>query len=103
MKALPTTPELLRVAGRVIWFDEPERALADPVLFLAHVMVFGTVEDLTALRGIVDKHDYREVLEQAPPGIFDARSWAYWNLICGRSPPPPLPVRTGLQPIRPTA
>ena len=94
MKALPATPELLRVARRVVWFEEPERALADPVQFLAHVMVFGTVEDLRALRGIVDKDDYREVLEQAPPGVFDARSWAYWNLVCGRSPTPPLPVRT---------
>jgi hypothetical protein len=100
MKALPRTPELLRVARRVVWFEEPERALADPLQFLAHVMVFGTVEDLKALRGIVGKHEYHEVLEQAPPGIFDARSWAYWNLVCGRNPAPPLPVRAGLQPIR---
>lgn len=100
MKVLPRTPELLRIARRVIWFEEPDRALADPVQFLAHVMVFGTVEDLKALRGIVGKDEYREVLEQAPPGIFDARSWAYWNLVCGRQPPPPLPVRI-LPPTRP--
>ena len=100
MKALPTTPELLRVARRVIWFEEPERALADPVQFLAHVMVFGTVEDLKALRGIVGKHEYREVLEHAPAGVFDVRSWAYWNLVCGRQPTPPLPTRT-LPPTRP--
>src|SRR5215472_1820442 len=98
MKALPKIPELLHVARRVIWFDEPERALADPLQFLAHVMVFGTPEDLRALRGIVGKDDYREVLENAPPGIFDARSWAYWNLLCGRRPAPPLPVRSLLQP-----
>ena len=93
MKALLVTPELLQVARRVIWFDEPERALADPVQFLAHVMVFGTVEDLTALRGVVSKNEYREVLEHAPPGVFDAPSWEYWNLVCGRQPTPPLPVR----------
>lgn len=39
MKPLPVTPELLRVSRRVIWFEEPQRALADPVQFLAHVMV----------------------------------------------------------------
>jgi hypothetical protein len=93
MKALPATPKLLRVARRVIWFEEPEEALADPVQFLAHVMVFGGIEDLKALRGIVGKKEYREVLEDAPPGIFDARSWAYWNLVCGRQPVPPLPTR----------
>jgi hypothetical protein len=56
-------------------------------------MVFGTIEDLAALRGIADPADYREVLAQAPPGLFDPRSWAYWNLRFGRYPPPPLPVR----------
>jgi hypothetical protein len=55
-------------------------------------MVFGGVEDLKALRGIIGKDEYREVLEHAPPGIFDARLWAYWNLVCDRRPTPPLPV-----------
>jgi hypothetical protein len=57
MKALPVTPELLHVARRVIWFQESEQALADPVQFLAHVMVFGSADDLKALRGIVGKDD----------------------------------------------
>jgi hypothetical protein len=93
VKALPVTPELLAVARRVMWFEEPERALAQPVQFLAHVMVFGGVEDLKALQGIVGKDEYCEVLDHAPPGVFDARSWAYWNLVCDRQPTPPLPVR----------
>jgi hypothetical protein len=45
--------------------------------------------------GIVGKKEYREVLAHVPAGVFDARSWAYWNLICGRRPAPPLPVRGG--------
>jgi hypothetical protein len=57
MKSLPVTPELLAVARRVMWFEDPERALAEPVQFLAHVMVFGGVEDLRALRGIVGKDE----------------------------------------------
>ncbi|MBF0530571.1 MAG: hypothetical protein HQK55_15150, partial [Deltaproteobacteria bacterium] len=72
MKALPATPALLKVARRVVWFKEPEEALADPVHFLSHVMTYGTVEDLKALEGIVGKAEFREVLENAPPGIFDA-------------------------------
>ena len=93
MKPLPITPEILNVARRVVWFKTPEETLADPVHFLAHVMTFGTVEDLNALQGIVGKEEYLEVLENAPPGIFDVRSWAYWNLKCGRQPAPPLPTR----------
>jgi hypothetical protein len=97
MKPLPATPELLCVARRVVWFEEPAAALARPVHFLAHVMVFGPVEDLRMLRGIVGTAEFCEALENAPPGIFDARSWAYWNLVCGRCPTPPLPVRAGLE------
>lgn len=100
MKPLPTTPDLLKVARRVVWFKEPEEALADPVHFLAHVMTYGTVEDLKALQGVAGVEEFREVLENAPAGIFDARSWAYWNLRCGRIPSPPLPTRKGLHPVR---
>jgi hypothetical protein len=96
MKPLPQTAELLNVARRVVWFKEPAATLADPIFFLAHVMTYGTVEDLIALRGIVGKAEFREALEHAPPGIFDPRSWAYWNLICGRQPAPPLPQRAGV-------
>jgi hypothetical protein len=94
VKPLPTTPALLSMAQRVVWFKDPTETLADPVHFLAHVMTYGTMEDLRALQGIVGPNDYREALEQAPPGVFDPRSWAYWNLRCGITPTPPLPERS---------
>jgi hypothetical protein len=93
MKPLPLTPELLAVARRVVWFKEPAQALAEPILFLSHVMNFGTPQDLAALQGLVGKDEFREVPDHAPPGVFDRRSWAYWNLICEREPAPPLPAR----------
>jgi len=93
MRPLPISPELLNVARRVVWFKEPEDTLADPVHFLAHVMTYGTVEDLQALRGVVGKEEFQEVLDHAPPGVFDPRSWAYWNLKCGYKSPLPLPSR----------
>ncbi len=102
MKPLPVTPEMLHVACRVVWFKAPEEALADPVHFLAHVMTYGTVEDLQALAGIIGEEEFNEVLDHAPPGVFDRRSWAYWHLICGRQPTPPLPQRAGLQPPKPS-
>jgi hypothetical protein len=101
MRPLRETPELLAVAERVVWFKPAQETLADPVHFLAHVMTYGTVEDLRALHGVIEPNEFREALENAPPGVFDARSWAYWNLIYGRSPTPPMPVRRGWEPIRP--
>ena len=72
MKSLPTTPDLLKVARRVVWFKEPEEALSEPVHFLAHVMTYGTVEDLKVLQGVAGVEEFREVLENAPAGVFDA-------------------------------
>ena len=93
MKPLPQTPDLLRVARRVVWFKPPKDALSQPIHFLAHVMTYGTAEDIAVLSGVVGRDDWCDVLDHAPPGVFDPRSWAYWNLVCGRRPPPPLPTR----------
>ena len=94
MKPLENHPELLAVAKRVIWFEPPEQALRDPIRFLTYVMTYGTPEDIVAARRHVGKHGFAEALEHAPPGIMDARSWTYWNLMAGRDPVPPMPKRT---------
>jgi hypothetical protein len=93
MKPLPHNADLLRVAPRVVWFESPEQALADPARFLAYVMTYATPEELGVVRRYVGLDDFREALEQAPPGIMDERSWAYWNAVAGRHPAPPMPQR----------
>jgi hypothetical protein len=93
MKALPCNNELLAVAPHVIWFEPPAKALADPIRFLAYLMTYGTIEEIAVVRRYVDLADFREALEQAPPGIIDERSWAYWNTVTGRYPVPPMPRR----------
>jgi hypothetical protein len=93
MKPLPCNAELLNLAPRVIWFEPPERALADPVRFLTYVMTYGTLEELAVIRRYATMGDFREALERAPPGIMDDRSWAYWNVMTGRYPVPPMPRR----------
>jgi hypothetical protein len=84
VKPLPCTPDLLAVARRVIWFEPPEKALADPIRFLGYLMTYGTVADVAVARRYVDLDDFRTALEHAPPGIIDERSWAYWNAMIGR-------------------
>jgi hypothetical protein len=92
--ALPITPELLDVARNVMWFEPPEQALLDPVRFMAYLMTFGTPAELTIVRRYVDEAGFREAIENAPPGILDARSWAYWNIMLQRYPVSPMPRRT---------
>ena len=52
MKPLPLEPSLLKVAPRIIWFEEPEKALANPARFLAYLMTYGTVDDIAAVKKI---------------------------------------------------
>jgi hypothetical protein len=93
MKALPHNADLLDLAPRVIWFEPPEQALAEPMRFLAYVMTYGTAQDIAVVRRYVELGDFREALDHAPPGIMDERSWAYWNVVTGRYPVPPMPRR----------
>lgn len=93
MKSLPCNTDLLEVAPRVIWFETPEQALANPLRFMAYVMTYGTPEDIAIVRRYVDEDGFREAVDHAPPGIMDERSWAYWNTMLGRLEVPPMPRR----------
>lgn len=93
MKTIPLNAETEPIVRRLVWFEAPEEALADPVRFMAYAMARATHEDMKAIRRYVDDDDFLEALEKAPPGIIDRRSWAYWNSKMGRYPAPPMPTR----------
>ena len=70
---IPLTPETEAVTRRILWFESPERALTDPVRFLAYAMARAAHEDMKVIRRCVDDVDLREALENAPPGIINPR------------------------------
>lgn len=94
MRPIPLTPETSEAARRIVWFEEAERALSDPVRFMAYAMTYARHEDMRIIRRYVSDDEFRQALDRAPPGIIDPRSWAYWNLKMGRFPPPPMPQRS---------
>jgi hypothetical protein len=94
MQPLPLTPEIEAVARRVVWFEPPKQAISDPIRFMAYAMTYGDHEDMVILRQHVTDADLHEALARAPAGIFDPRSWAYWNLMVGNYPAPPMPKRS---------
>ena len=93
MNTIPLTPETEALARRIIWFEEPAEALADPIRFVAYALERATHEDMRILRHHLSDQDFAEALAQAPPGIIGARSWAYWHARMGRYPPPKMPRR----------
>jgi len=93
MKSIPLTPDTEALARRLIWFEPPSEALSDTFRFMAYALTRATHEDMKLLRTFLTDDDLREALDKAPPGIIDARSWAYWNSKLGRYPAPPMPTR----------
>ena len=93
MKSIPLNEQTRTIARRIVWFESPAGALADPVRFMAYAFARATHEDMKALRAYLTDADLMEALDAAPPGVIDPRSWAYWNLKLGRTPAPPMPRR----------
>lgn len=93
MKSIPLNADTEALARRVVWFEEPVKALADPVRFMAYAFSYATHEDMKTLRRLLGEEGMRSALQAAPPGIIDPRSWAFWNSKLGNWPPPPMPQR----------
>ncbi len=86
-------PELLPVAAKVFWWGTPEQALQDQRRFVAQVMVYGDWQDVRTTLRLLGEGAFEAVLDEAPAGVFDHKSWNYWHLFFRRAPVPPLPRR----------
>jgi len=84
---------LLPVAAKVFWWGTPEDALQDVYRFAAQVMTFGDWDDVQTTRRFLGESVLRSTLENAPPGVFDSKSWNYWHVFFHIAPIPPLPQR----------
>lgn len=94
MKAAGSIPaDLARVARQVVWFAEPEVALARPRHFLAHVMTHGSPEHVAIAERYFAERDFRDALDHAPVGVFTREAWARWHRRFGVENPPPRPRR----------
>ena len=85
-------PALLPVARRVFWWGKPEEWMEDARRFTAQVMVFGDWTDTTLTWKLLGESSFRQVLANAPPGVFDPKSWAFWHHLF-HVEVPPLPRR----------
>ena len=94
MLKISSTPDLQYVAKRLVWFKSPKQSLEDPYTFMAHVMTYGTFEDVSTVKKLLGFDAFKEALDHLPPGIMDEKSWYYWNTMMDRYPVPPLPERT---------
>jgi len=87
------SPELRTVAERVVWFEDADETLHYPKRFLAYLMTYGTWEEIVVARNYFPDSEFEATLKDPPAGIFDPRSWCYWNCVYRRGLVPPLPKR----------
>ena len=92
---IPLNDATRQVAKRLVWFEAPELALKEPVRFLAYAFAHARDCDcdMLVLRALVSDTELRYALQNAPPGIIDAKSWAYWHLMLDMGEAPSLPER----------
>jgi hypothetical protein len=91
--SIKLTEEMKKAVERCVWFEPPEQAVKDIPRLAAYILTYGTPEDTFALREQINDAELKKCLDKAPPGIYDKRSWAYWNLVVGRYDTPPMPER----------
>lgn len=84
---------LQNIAKELLWWQTPEVSLANPRRFLAQVMALGTWQEVQAVQTAFGWNAFRDALQHAAPGVFDARSWSYWHAFFGL-PEPELPRRS---------
>jgi hypothetical protein len=83
--------DLQMVAKRVVWFKKPEDALQDTKLFLAHVMTYGTLSDITTTLHYFSESDFESVLDDPPPGSLTVVHGHTGTCVIVASPCPPYP------------
>ena len=89
---VPYPADLLRIARKVVWYDQPEQTLAHLDTFLAHLTVYGSSTDVAVARQYLPAEEFQRVLENAPAGLFTTEVWQKWHEQLGM-PVQPLPSR----------
>jgi hypothetical protein len=84
--------QLFPVARRVFWWGRPEEWLDDTIRFVAQVMTYGRWDDVRITLQLLGDEVFCQTLSNAPPGVFDIKSWTFWHHRYHREVPP-LPRR----------
>ena len=89
----PHRDQALSMAQKYVWWKAPAETLTEPVLLVAQMMTLGTPEDVQWMLSHTSTDELRAVLRSPPVGVFNGRSWTYWQRRLNGEPIPPLPSR----------
>lgn len=87
------TDALKKVAAAVVWYQEPEDTLQDPIGLVLYTMEYGTLRQVRVVIEAVGMDGIKEALDNARPGILSKKKWTFWHAYIGTYPPPEMPRR----------
>ncbi len=89
----PSRERMLVIARRAAWWQEPERTLTRPLIFVANVLARGTLDEVAEVERYYGPSALCRAVLEAPAGIFDRRAWNFWLLALGLDRSTPAPAR----------
>jgi prophage regulatory protein len=89
----PDRARLSEIARRVAWWDEPERTLSRPEIFVARVLGRGTIDDIADIGAKYGRAVMRRAVRQAPASLLGDKARNYWEVVLGMSHEPAPPAR----------
>ena len=81
------TSDAERLARTYVWWQEPERTLAEPGTLLRQILRMGRAEDYVLAERIWGEEALRRALKDARPGEIDRKSEHFWRLRFGPKTP----------------
>jgi hypothetical protein len=91
--AAPGRARLREIARKVAWWDDAERTLSRPEVFVARVLERGSADDIADIEARYGRPVMRRAVRQAPASLLGDRARNYWQLVLGMAHQPPPPTR----------
>ena len=92
-RAGPDHVRLSEIARKVAWWDDPERTLSRPEIFVARVLERGSADDIADIEVHYGRAVMRRAVRRAPASLLGDRARNYWELVLGMPHEPAPPAR----------
>jgi hypothetical protein len=89
----PGADRLAAIARRVAWWDDPERTLARPEVFVARVLGRGSADDVVDVEAQFGRGVMRRAVRHAPASLLGDRARNYWEVVLEMPHEPAPPAR----------
>jgi hypothetical protein len=92
-RAMPDRARLSEIARKVAWWDDPERTLFRPEVFVVRVLGRGSADDIADIEVQYGRAVMRRAVRRAPASLLGDRARNYWEMVLGMPHEPAPPAR----------